>query len=192
MSIKDDMNYLKSELNNDEKLLESFVKLERFFKKYKTIIYGLIIAVIVIAIAIPVKNSIEESNLIKANSALNSYLEQNDEKSLEYLKGNNKNLYEVALYLTAKKESKEQNISLKYLKELLAYQIASKNSDYEKLEVLRKNEDFLIKDFAILNETILLVNRGEFEKARELLEEINKDTKAYELAIFLKHYLVTK
>ena len=39
MSIKDDVNYLKNELNNEEKLLENFVKLERFFKKYKKMDY---------------------------------------------------------------------------------------------------------------------------------------------------------
>lgn len=32
MSIKDDVNYLKNELNNEEKLLENFVKLEIFQK----------------------------------------------------------------------------------------------------------------------------------------------------------------
>ena len=36
MSIKDDVNYIKNELSSEEKFLESFVKTERFFKKYKS------------------------------------------------------------------------------------------------------------------------------------------------------------
>jgi hypothetical protein len=192
MSIKDDVNYLKNELNNEEKLLENFVKLERFFKKYKKIIYVLILLAIITPIAIFTKNKIDESNLYKANIALNNYLEQSDESSLEYLKNKNQSLYEVALFLTAKKELSEINISSKYLKELLEYQIAAKEMNFDKLDALRKNDDFLIKDYAILHEAIILVNQEEYEKAKAILEEINQDSKVYELAILLKHNLVTK
>lgn len=192
MSIKDDVNYLKNELNNEEKLLENFVKLERFFKKYKKIIYVLILLAIITPIAIFTKNKIDESNLYKANIALNNYLEQGDESSLEYLKNKNQSLYEVALFLTAKKELSEINISSKYLKELLEYQIAAKEMNFDKLDSLRKNDDFLIKDYAILHEAIILVNQEEYEKAKAILEEINQDSKVYELAILLKHNLVTK
>lgn len=192
MSIKDDVNYLKNELNNEEKLLENFVKLERFFKKYKKIIYVLILLAIITPIAIFTKNKIDESNLYKANIALNNYLEQGDESSLEYLKNKNQSLYEVALFLTAKKELSEINISSKYLKELLEYQIAAKEMNFDKLDALRKNDDFLIKDYAILHEAIILVNQEEYEKAKTILEEINQDSKVYELAILLKHNLVTK
>lgn len=192
MSIKDDVNYLKNELNNEEKLLENFVKLERFFKKYKKIIYMLILLAIITPIAIFTKNKIDQSNLYKANIALNNYLEQGDESSLEYLKNKNQSLYEVALFLTAKKELSEINISSKYLKELLEYQIAAKEMNFDKLDSLRKNDDFLIKDYAILHEAIILVNQEEYEKAKAILEEINQDSKVYELAILLKHNLVTK
>ncbi|MDX4038800.1 hypothetical protein [Aliarcobacter skirrowii] len=192
MSIKDDVNYLKNELNNEEKLLENFVKLERFFKKYKKIIYVLILLAIITPIAIFTKNKIDESNLYKANIALNNYLEQGDESSLQYLKNKNQSLYEVALFLTAKKELSEINISSKYLKELLEYQIAAKEMNFDKLDALRKNDDFLIKDYAILHEAIILVNQEEYEKAKAILEEINQDSKVYELAILLKHNLVTK
>ena len=192
MSIKDDVNYLKNELNNEEKLLENFVKLERFFKKYKKIIYVLILLAIITPIAIFTKNKINQSNLYKANIALNNYLEQGDESSLEYLKNKNQSLYEVALFLTAKKELSEINISSKYLKELLEYQIAAKEMNFDKLDALRKNDDFLIKDYAILHEAIILVNQEEYEKAKAILEEINQDSKVYELAILLKHNLVTK
>ena len=192
MSIKDDVNYLKNELNNEEKLLENFVKLERFFKKYKKIIYVLILLAIITPIAIFTKNKIDQSNLYKANIALNNYLEQGEESSLEYLKNKNQSLYEVALFLTAKKELSEINISSKYLKELLEYQIAAKEMNFDKLDALRKNDDFLIKDYAILHEAIILVNQEEYEKAKAILEEINQDSKVYELAILLKHNLVTK
>ncbi len=37
MSLKENMDFVKEELNSEEKFLEGFVKLERFFKKYKLI-----------------------------------------------------------------------------------------------------------------------------------------------------------
>ncbi|PWE25397.1 hypothetical protein, partial [Aliarcobacter skirrowii] len=154
--------------------------------------YVLILLAIITPIAIFTKNKIDESNLYKANIALNNYLEQGDESSLEYLKNKNQSLYEVALFLTAKKELSEINISSKYLKELLEYQIAAKEMNFDKLDALRKNDDFLIKDYAILHEAIILVNQEEYEKAKAILEEINQDSKVYELAILLKHNLVTK
>ncbi len=77
-------------------------------------------------------------------------------------------------------------------KELLEYQIAAKEMNFDKLDALRKNDDFLIKDYAILHEAIILVNQEEYEKAKAILEEINQDSKVYELAILLKHNLVTK
>ena len=60
MSIKDDVNYIKNELSSEEKFLESFVKTERFFKKYKKLIVVLIITVIVGSIAFLVKTKLED------------------------------------------------------------------------------------------------------------------------------------
>ena len=40
MSIKENVDYVKEELNSQEKFLESFVKGERFYKKYRTLIFA--------------------------------------------------------------------------------------------------------------------------------------------------------
>ena len=47
MSIKENVDYVKTGLSSEEKFLESFVKGERFFKKYKTLIFAFVIIIIV-------------------------------------------------------------------------------------------------------------------------------------------------
>ena len=106
MSIKENVDYIKSELSSEEKLLEGFVKSERFFKKYKNLLIALVVAIVLGSIFYVVKKSFDESNKYESNLLLNSYLEKGDEKALEDLKNKNKNLYEVALYLKVKKDEK--------------------------------------------------------------------------------------
>lgn len=192
MSIKDDVNYIKNELSSEEKFLESFVKTERFFKKYKKLIVVLIIAVIIGSIAFLVKTKLDEKNLYEANIALSNFLENGNQNSLDELKEKNRDLYEIALYLDAKNEFKNADINLKYLKELLDFQVALLNSNQSELDLVSKKADFLLKDYAIFNQALILVNNQKYAEAREILGKISQDSRAFELATLLKHYLVTK
>lgn len=192
MSIKDDVNYIKNEISNEEKFLESFVKTERFFKKYKKIILVVGSLLLVSLVAYFVKSSIDEKRLYEANVSLNEYLQTGNLEVLNRLKEQNSTLYEIALYTKAKKDLQDENISLQYLKDILDFQIVTSNSDSQKLQNLMQKGDFLLKDYAIFNRAFILVNDGKYQEARDLLEQISKDSKAFELATLLKHYLVTK
>ena len=192
MSIKDDVNYIKNELSSEEKFLESFVKTERFFKKYKKLIFGLIILAIVGSVVFLVKTKLDEKNLYEANIALSNFLENGNQNSLDELKEKNRDLYEIALYLDAKNEFKNADINLKYLKELLDFQVALLNSNQSELDLVSKKADFLLKDYAIFNQALILVNNQKYAEAREILSKISQDSRAFELATLLKHYLVTK
>ena len=192
MSIKDDVNYIKNELSSEEKFLESFVKTERFFKKYKKLIFGLIILAIVGSVVFLVKTKLDEKNLYGANIALSNFLENGNQNSLNQLKEKNRDLYEIALYLDAKNEFKNADINLKYLKELLDFQVALLNSNQSELDLVSKKADFLLKDYAIFNQALILVNNQKYAEAREILGKISQDSRAFELATLLKHYLVTK
>ncbi len=50
MSLKDNVDYVKEELNSEEKFLESFVKVERFYNKNKIIIITVIVVLIALVI----------------------------------------------------------------------------------------------------------------------------------------------
>lgn len=192
MSIKEDVNYVKNELSNEEKFLENFVKGERFFKKYKTLIFAFIVIIIVGSIGIIIKKNIDNANKFEANVALNNYFNNGDKNALEILKNNNQKLYEIALFLDAKKENKSAQIDIPMLKELLEFQLATHSNNIQKLDNLSLQNDFLIKEFAIFNKALILVNEGKYEEAKTSLNKIPQTSKAYELANLLNHYLLTK
>ena len=193
MSIKENVDYVKTELSSEEKFLENFVRSERFFKKYKTLILSFIIIVIVGFIGVFIKTKIDESNKFEANLAFNKVLENSgDTKALADLKDKNKDLYEIALYLQAKKDSKSVEINIPFLKELSKYQNALINKSVSELDNVSMQNDFLLKDFAVFNKALILANEGKFQEAKTTLALISETSKAFELAKLLNHYLLTK
>lgn len=193
MSIKENVDYVKTELSSEEKFLENFVKGERFFKKYKTLIFAFIAITIVAIIGIFIKNNIDESNKLEANIAFNKVLENsNNSEALAILKEKNPKLYDVALFLQAKKEAKSVDINVPLLKELSKYQSALNNKNISELDNLSMQNDFLLKEFAIFNKALLLTNEEKFDEAEKTLALIPQTSKAFELAKLLNHYLLTK
>lgn len=193
MSIKENVDYIKEELSSQEKFLENFVKGERFYKKYKTLIFAFIAIAILGGIGLVIKNNIDESNKLKANIAFNKVLENStDTQALEELKNTNEKLYEVALFLQAKKENKAVEVNIPLLKELSKYQVALANKNVDELTNLSMQNDFLLKEFAIFNKALLLSNEGKYDDAKATLKLIPQTSKAFELANLLNHYLLTK
>ena len=193
MSIKENVDYVKTGLSSEEKFLESFVKSERFFKKYKTLIFAFVIIIIVAIIGFFTKENLAQSNKFKANIAFNQVLENsNNAQALATLKDKNPQLYDIALYLQAKKEAKVAQISVPLLKELSKYQTALANKNISELDNLSMQNDFLLKEFAIFNKALLLTNEGKFNEAKTTLALIPQTSKAFELAKLLNHYLITK
>ncbi|MCG3702515.1 tetratricopeptide repeat protein [Aliarcobacter butzleri] len=192
MSLKEDVGYIKNELSSEEKFIENFVKGERFFKKYKTLIIAVVVILIIGLIGFTVKKSIDNSNKHDANIALSQFLENGDEKALETLKNKSEKLYEIALFLQAKKDNKVASIELPMLKELVKFQTATASNNIEELNSLSMQNDFLLKEFALFNKALILVNEGKYEEAKKELSQISQTSKAYELATLLNHYLLTK
>ena len=193
MSIKENVDYVKTELSSEEKFLENFVKGERFFKKYKTLIFGFIAVIFIGIIAIFIKNHLDESNKFEANIAFNKVLENsNDSQALADLKEKSPQLYDIAIFLQAKNESKQTDINVPLLKELSKYQTALANKSISELDNLSMQNDFLLKEFAIFNKALLLTNEGKFNEAKTSLALIPETSKAHELAKLLNHYLLTK
>uniref|UniRef100_UPI004047D287 hypothetical protein n=1 Tax=Aliarcobacter sp. TaxID=2321116 RepID=UPI004047D287 len=193
MSIKENVDYVKEELSSQEKFLESFVKGERFFKKYKTLIIAFIGIAVVGTIGIIIKSNIDESNKLEANLAFNKVLKNsNDKEALDVLKAKNEKLYEIALFIQAKKDNKSVEINVPYLKELAKYEDALINKNIEELNTLSMQNDFLLKEFAIFNKALILSNEGKYEEAKTTLKLVPETSKAFELANLLNHYLLTK
>lgn len=193
MSIKNDVDYIKEELNSEEKFLESFVKLERFYKKNKVIIIAAIVIIVGLVIGYYTTKYIQNSNKTEANIAFNKVLENpKDSQALETLKTKSDKLYQLALYLNAKDEGKTVDVNIKYLKEISTYQEALAKNDIAKLNSVSMQNDFLLKEFAIFNKALIQTENGKFEDAKATLKLIPADSKVNDLVKVLKHYLSTK
>lgn len=193
MSLKDNVNYVKDEISSEEKFLESFVKVERFYKKNKIVIISVVVIIIALVIGFFVTKSIQESNKIEANIALNKVLDNpKDNEALNILKDKNKNLYEIAQYLNSKKEGKVIDVDVKFLKDLTAYQKALEENSAEKLNSVSMQNDFLLKEFAIFNKAVILTENSKYKEAKNTLKMIQSDSKVNDLVNILKHYLATK
>ena len=193
MSLKENVNYVKDELNTEEKFLESFVKVERFYKKYKLIIIVAFIIIIGGAIGLYTMKSIQDANKIEANIAFSKVLENpKDTDAMNILKEKSTQLYQIAEYIQASKEGKTSDTQVKYLKELSTYQKALEEKDITKLNTVSMQNDFLLKEFAIFNKALILTNEGKYEDAKLALKLIPSDSKVNDLVNTLKHFLVTK
>lgn len=193
MSLKENVDYVKEELNSEEKFLESFVKVERFYKKNKLIIIVAVVIVLGAIIGLYTTQSMQASNQVEANKAFNALIDNpKDTEASATLKEKSLQLYQVAQFIQATKDGKTADIQVKYLKELGDYQNALNAKDINKLNSVSMQNDFLLKEFAIFNKALLQVNEGKFEDAKATLKLIPTDSKASELVNILNHYLVTK
>ena len=117
MAIKEDLTQIKQEIGAQEQFLESMIKGERFFRKYKKF---MIIAIIVAVIAIIGfysnkiinDNRIEDANLAYSKLILNP----NDANALSILKEKEPNLY--ALFSLQQKLDKNETNGISELSNL--------------------------------------------------------------------------
>lgn len=192
MSLKDNMDFVKEGLNSEEKFLESFVRVERIFKKYKLIIISAVVLIVLALVAIYLTSYFKEQNKIKANIVFQELLKNpNDEKALETLKGLNVNLYDIILY-SQRNSKKDISINAKFFKELYAYEKAMKEQNATKLGDLSMENDFLLKEFAIFNKALILAENGKYKESKDALKLIPETSQVKDLVALLNHYLITK
>jgi len=193
MSLKENVEFVKEELNSEEKFLEGFVKAESFYKKYKVIIIGAVTVAVLAAAGMTYNSYSNAKNKEQSNIAFNSFLKDNNDKAaLETLEKTNKQLFEVAKYLKAKNENKSVEVSITYLKDLAQYSKAVQAQNIEKLGSLSQQGDFLLKEFALFNKALILANDSQFADAKETLKLIPKNSRVNDLVVLLNHYLLTK
>lgn len=193
MSLKDDIKSVKQELNTEEQFLEGFVKFERFFKKNKIVILAAVGVIIVGFIAMTTTDYLREENKKEANIAFNQVLENpNNQQAIATLKEKNMRLYEIALYLQAQKENKIADVNVEFLKEISYYHKALKEQSLEKLNTVSMQNNFLLKEFAIFNQALILTEKGQYKDAQEKLRLIPQESKVNDLVQILNHFLLTK
>jgi len=189
VSLQEDIKNVKKELSTEESFLESFLKIEKFYKKYKSAIIGLVVVVVIGAIGGYGYSYTQKQKLIEVNKAFNLVLKDpKNTQALETLKTKNEALYKIALMM----QNKTQKTDNKFLNQLASYTQAIQNKNIMELSTTIQDQDFLLRDFALLNKAILKARGGKYSDAKTTLSLIPKDSNIQSMAKMLEHFLMTK
>ncbi|WP_456450688.1 hypothetical protein [Hydrogenimonas sp.] len=195
MSIKEQVEFAKEELTQDEKVLAGLIKAERFYKRNKMLILGLAAVVVLGGIGYGVMDYLKEQKLLRANEAfLALQANPSDAKALETLKKENPALAE--LFEVREAIAAGDTAALKRLEgskdpvvaDLATYHAAAYDKDEKALEGYRLKSGALLKDFAIFDEAYLLIKAGKVEQAHERLALIPENSPLKPAATMLAHY----
>ncbi|TKX34544.1 hypothetical protein [Campylobacter taeniopygiae] len=187
MSLKDNLKSIKTDLNAEEKMIENFIKSERFIKKYKKYIFLIaIIAVLWFAISFGI-SKVEEYNKKESNRIYTQLLKYpNDTNLLNQLKQKNVNLY--AVFLINEIQNDNNNTNLKN-------QLKAISSDSDINPLLQNiifaflgEKSIFLKDYDKLLEACKLLEENKIEQANVLLSQINENSGLKQIAKNLKHY----
>jgi predicted negative regulator of RcsB-dependent stress response len=191
MGLKENIDAVKKELSTEEQFLESVIKAEGFWKKYKKLILTIISLLIIGVLAYTLYQSIQEKNLIAANKAyITLQTNPDDSEALAILESKNPNLYELFLFSRQIKngdKSLDSKITDPILEDLLEYQKASVSKSG--LKEYSQKQNALLKEFASLEEVYILFKDGKNKEAKAILDQISENSSLGQLAQSLKHYM---
>ena len=195
MGLKENVDAIKQELSAEEQFLESVIKAEGFFKKYKKLLIALAVIIVTAAVVYTLYSSMKVKNLNKSNEAYITLQENpTDAEALTTLKAKNPKLYQLFLFSNdiksndvAKLDSLASGVSDPILKDLIAYQKASLTK--EALSAYSLKQEALLKELAKLQEIYLLFKEGKSDEAKSLLAQIPENSPLQQWAQSFKHYL---
>jgi len=189
LSLKENLSEIKREIGAEEQFLESVIKTERFYKKYKRQVQLGIAILVIGTIGYISFNYMQQRNLRLSNIAYEKLLSNpNDNNALAILKDKNKTLYDAYLFKvaiskndTAKLEELAKNKDEKFLADLANYQLAQiKNSKVVNSE--------LLKGFALLEMGYDLLKEGKIAQAQLKFAQISTNSPLYKIVKNLSHY----
>ncbi len=200
MSIKEQVEYAKEELTQDEKLLAGLIRIERFYKRNKVLILGLIAVAVFGGIGYGVMEYVKEQRLLAANEAfLKLQAHPSDPAALKTLKEKNPALAELVELnqAIAKQDAKTlerlRNSKDPVVSDVASYHAAALKTEEKDLAEYRMKTTALLKDFAALDEAYLRMSKGDVAEAKEILASIRKDSPLAPVAKMLGHYgIVTR
>lgn len=189
MSVKENVEYIKEELSSQEKMLQSFIRFEGFYRRNKiVVITG--VAVVILAVAGYFGYSYHKESKIEAASAAYTKALNGDESQLDTLKANNKKLYNLYMFQKGVKSGDAgvlEGLSFKSdtLEQLRLYEIAAIKGTKESLQNYNRQ---LLNEFALFAQAHKLLKEGALGEAELKLSMIRADSPLSEYATMLKHY----
>ena len=187
MSIKDELQHVKEELSGDEKILESAFKLERIYKKYKILIWSVLILILVGVGGNIAWGAYRQSTLDAANQAFLT-LQQNPEDSnaASILKSKNPKLYELYAFSQALKNHKAD--ALKTFEGSQDSLIADSAKYHAGALRGQAVDSAYYHDLTVVEEAYTALKAGDKSTAKSKLTLIAEDSPVAKIAQLLKHY----
>ncbi len=177
---------VKKELSGDEKVLESAFKLETYYKKYKVVIWAVVIGLLLFFVAKTTMESMKATSLAEANEAfLTLQTKADDTQALAVLKEKNPALFELFSYAKATKNS-----DVKGLTDLTnsTNAVIADASGYAAAVLENKSADSkLYREMGLLEEAYLAIKAGDTKGAKSKLELIDERSPLSMLASLLMH-----
>lgn len=195
MSLKENMDALKEELNSEEKFFESAVRTERFIKRYQKPLVSGVVAMLLIAGGIIAYQTYNNAKIESSNKAFNVLLSNpSDASAIETLKNDNPKLYDV--WRLSRGISQSDTAVLESLKnsdafgvaDIAAYETAAIKENKAGLESYTKMQGALYKDLALVELAVMSIHEGKFAQAHEQIALIPEDSAMYEVGRALSHY----
>ena len=195
MSLKENIELVKDELNSEEKFFEKAVMTEKFVKKYKKPLIGAVVAIVLVVVANLGYQASEQNRIESANETL-AQLQKNpaDEIALARLQSLSPALHDVWLYSQAIAQKNADELEkLKNSKALLVndisdYEAAEYKEDLASLENYSERQNAIYKDLAMVMSAVILMNEGKVDEAHNKLEMIGVDSPLAQVASALSHY----
>jgi len=195
LSLKTDIEMVKDELTSEEKFFEKAVVTEKFVKKYKNLMIGSVIAIVLfvagnIAYTVNKQNTIDSANELLAQLQV----DPNNKASLARLESLSPALSSVWLYSQAvvNKDSdtleKLKNSEALLVSELAAYEVAQSSKETTQLDTYANKQNAIYADLARVQSAVILMNDNKIPEAHELLSMINIDSPLSQVAHALMHY----
>ncbi len=195
MSLKNDIEMVKEELNSEEKFFEKAVITEKFVKKYKNAMIGSVVAITLFVAGSITYSSMQDARIADANAAfLELKSDKNTPATLDRLESLSPELHDVWLYSQAvatqniAELEKLQDSKATFVADLSSYEVAQSTADVNKLDAYAQKQNAVYSDLAILQAAVILMNNNEIEKAHTKLKMINVDSPLAQVATALMHY----
>ncbi len=186
MSLKENMQALKDELNSEElnseeKFFENAVRTERFVKKYQTPMIASLVILLVGVGGYMGYEAYSNAKIEKANAALSTLLmNPSDQKALKVLADNGGPLYDIYTLSKAVKEKDAKALNtLRSSTSLEVSDIATYDS---------KKQGSLYQELAMVELAVASIQKGDTSSAKRSLSMINEESPLYPMAQTLSHY----
>ncbi len=195
MSLKNNLDMVKEELNSEEKFFEKAVITEKFVKKYKNLMIASVVGIVILISA----NIAYDINKQKTKDAANAALlelkvDPTNAAALTRLESLSPALRDVWVYsqavlnkdmaaLNSLKNSKDSIVS-----DLASYELAVESKELETLDAYAMKQDSIYKDLARIQSAVLLIESGKTDEAHQKLSLISIDSSLAQVAASLMHY----